>query len=70
MIFVTGSEDLLTPPNLGTSIANDAKTAQLTIIDGLGHFALIEAPDQVAKATRNGLKEIGPSELKRQFHVT
>jgi pimeloyl-ACP methyl ester carboxylesterase len=58
LIFVTGSADRLTPSNLLSTLVEDAKDAQLHRVEGLGHFALIEAPDQVARAIRNGLKEI------------
>lgn len=58
LVFVTGSEDRLTPSNLLASIVENAQNAQLNVIDGLGHFALIEAPDQVANAIRDGLKQI------------
>lgn len=71
LVFVTGSEDRLTPSKLVSTIVENAKDAQLQLIDGLGHFALIEAPDQVAKAIRNGLKEIEQnSEVERHSHVT
>lgn len=71
LIFVTGSEDRLTPSKLLSTIFENAKDAQLHLIEGLGHFALIDAPDQVARAIRNGLKEIDQnSELERQSHVT
>jgi pimeloyl-ACP methyl ester carboxylesterase len=71
LIFVTGSEDQLTPSKLLSTIVENAKDAQLHLIEGLGHFALIEAPDLVARTIRNGLKEIDQSsELERQSHVT
>lgn len=71
LVFVTGSDDRLTPPKLISTIVENATDAQLYLIEGLGHFALIEAPDQVARAIRNGLKEIDKnSELERQSHVT
>lgn len=70
LIFVTGSEDRLTPSNLLSTIVENAKDARLLTIRGLGHFALIEAPDQVAKAIQDGLKEIGQnSELESHTHV-
>ena len=71
LIFVTGSEDRLTPPSLVSTIVDTAKDAQFHVIDGLGHFALIEAPDAVAKAIREGLGEIEQtSQLEGQTHVT
>lgn len=71
LIFVTGSEDRLTPANLLSTIVDNSQHAQFHVIEGLGHFALIEAPDQVARAIRDGLTEIDQnSELERQSHVT
>ena len=71
LIFVTGSADRLTPSKLLAKIVENAKDAQLHLIEGLGHFALIEDPDQVATAIRNGLKEIDQnSEWERQSYVT
>ena len=71
LIFVTGTEDRLTPSNLLSTVVENVKDAQVHLIEGLGHFALIEAPDQVAKAIRSGLKEIDQnSELERYTHVT
>lgn len=59
LVFVTGSEDRLTPPGpIGEMVAN-AKSAHLNVVEGLGHFALIESPDRVADAIRGGLAAVG-----------
>ena len=58
LVFVTGAEDRLTPSSLVESIAEKAKTAHLNVVEGLGHFALIEAPDHVACAVREGLSDV------------
>lgn len=55
LVFVTGSRDRLTPPERVRGIAERADLAVLKDLDGLGHFALIEAPDRVADAIRQGL---------------
>ncbi len=58
LVFVTGSKDKLTPPEAIRSIAESAKSATLKVVDGLGHFALLEAPDRVADAVLQGLAEV------------
>ena len=71
LIFVTGAEDQLTPPNLLSTVVDSAKHAQLHVIADLGHFALIEAPGQVAKAIGRSLKDIAQhSQLESRPHVT
>ena len=55
MIFVTGSEDKLTPPDPIRQLSKEAIQAQLEVLDGLGHFALLEAPARVAQAILHGL---------------
>lgn len=56
-VYVTGSEDKLTPPIQVESIASDNAFAAVSILEGLGHFALLEAPDRVAQAVATGLGE-------------
>lgn len=63
LIFVTGSEDKLTPSERVESITKTAKHAHLSVIDGLGHFALLEAPARVALAIRQGFKALGLAKI-------
>lgn len=71
LIFVTGSEDRLTPADSIREIVAEAKLAHLSVVDGLGHFALIEAPERVAAAVRIGLEAVAPTSLlDRQLHET
>jgi|GEM_PF-693572 len=60
LVFVTGSKDQLTPADPVRKLATAAKNADFNVLDGLGHFALIEAPDSVAAAVQNGLKMVAP----------
>ena len=55
LVFVTGSEDKLTPPDPIRQLSKEAIQAQLEVLDGLGHFALLEAPARVAQAILHGL---------------
>ena len=59
LIMVTGSRDRLTPVAQICDIAARARASHLSELDGLGHFALIEAPDRVADAIRLGLSKTG-----------
>lgn len=56
LVFVTGTDDRLTPPDPIRGLVPGAGRATLAALDGLGHFALLEAPDRVAKAVLRGLK--------------
>ncbi len=66
LVFVTGSEDRVTPPELVRSLARKARSATLKVIDGLGHFALLEAPERVADAVSQGLSEVLPSRREKE----
>lgn len=57
-VFVTGAEDRMTPPDMVCDIARDMPRATLAVPDGLGHFALLEDPDRVAQAIRDGLAQV------------
>jgi 3-oxoadipate enol-lactonase len=46
VLVVVGSEDVLTPPSDARHIAEAAPNARLEIIEGAGHLANIEAPEQ------------------------
>lgn len=61
LVFVTGAEDKLTPPEPIVSLAKKAKSAVLQNLNGLGHFALLEAPDRVASALMKGIEEVATS---------
>lgn len=58
LVFVTGTKDLLTPPGPIRAIAKTAQRAVLETPRGLGHFALLEEPDCVAIAIKQGLKAV------------
>lgn len=71
LVFVTGSEDRLTPADPIRGIVAGAKLAHLSVVDGLGHFALIEAPERVAAEVRIGLEAVAPvPALGGQSHDT
>ena len=55
LIFVTGSEDKLTPADQLSGIVASAKQAHLRVVEGLGHFGLIEAPELTNQAIQDGL---------------
>lgn len=62
LLFVTGSDDQMTPPARIRDIAARATNAHLTELAGLGHFALIEDPRLVAQAVEAGLERITAKE--------
>ncbi len=58
LVFVTGAQDKLTPPDPIRPIAETCRQGGLYVLDGLGHFALLEAPDRVAQAIADGLNAV------------
>ncbi|MEO1745147.1 MAG: alpha/beta hydrolase [Pseudomonadota bacterium] len=58
LLFVTGSQDQLTPAAPLAAIVRDARQASLQVVEGLGHFALTEDPYRVAAAIRRGLADL------------
>jgi len=58
ILFVTGAEDQLTPPDPLIPIAEAARHARREVLSGVGHFALLEAPERVAGCIVNGLKDL------------
>ena len=60
LVFVTGAQDNLTPPDPIRPIAETCRRGGLYVLDGLGHFALLEAPDRVALAVADGLNAVSP----------
>ncbi|WP_425038659.1 alpha/beta fold hydrolase [Primorskyibacter sp. S187A] len=78
LVFVTGAQDRLTPGDQIRQITDTACRAHLSILDGLGHFALLEAPARVAQAIRAGLetapgfndREESPSDTRRHSNIT
>lgn len=61
LVFVTGTQDQLTPPDPLRPIVTRAENATLETLEGLGHFALLEAPDRMAAAILKGLNAVTPS---------
>lgn len=58
LVFVTGACDQLTPPGPVEPFGAKARRAHVRILEGLGHFALLEAPERVAAAIRSGLDAV------------
>jgi len=58
LVFVNGTKDQLTPPDRLRPIMQRATRATLQRPDGLGHFALLEAPKLVANAITDGLNAL------------
>ena len=58
LVFITGAEDRLPPPDPIRNIASQAPRADLRVLAGLGHFALLEAPERVARAISDGLAAV------------
>jgi len=53
VMCLTGSRDTAAPPTQGRSAAAQAPNGQFCVLDGLGHFALLEDPQACANAVRD-----------------
>ncbi|WP_299610352.1 alpha/beta hydrolase [uncultured Tateyamaria sp.] len=58
LIFATGDRDQLTPPDPLRPIVPACQNATFDVLEGLGHFALLEAPDHVALAISRRLEAV------------
>jgi pimeloyl-ACP methyl ester carboxylesterase len=53
-LFVLGERDIMTPPKLALALAKKIAGAEVTILPGVGHIMMEEAPD----ATLDALKRV------------
>lgn len=54
-LLVVGAEDKLTPPKYATYLGDHLEHAEVAIIPGAGHYAMVEEPPAVALAIRTFL---------------
>ena len=54
-LILWGSEDTLTPPDMGEAYAGAIKNSKLIEYDNVGHITMEEVPDQSARAVREFL---------------
>ena len=47
-LLICGSSDRMTPPNRSEFLHEHIEGSQLHIVEGAGHMAMIERPDEVA----------------------
>ena len=57
-LLICGSEDRMMPPNRSEYLRDRIEGAQLHIIEGAGHMAMIEQPDKVANLLSGFLDQI------------
>ena len=57
-LVVCGAEDLVTPPAMSHALAAAIPAANLEIIEGAGHYSILEAPDTIAAAMAQWLSGI------------
>lgn len=51
-LVISGSDDPVSPPAVGRAIAAQIKHAEFNCLDGVGHYASIEAPDALEALLR------------------
>jgi pimeloyl-ACP methyl ester carboxylesterase len=54
---ICGREDLITPPELATEIADGIKRAKLAIIEQCGHLATLDQPEEVSRLLVDWIKD-------------
>lgn len=55
VLVVSGGEDPVSPPATGAAIAARLPTAEQKVLDGIGHYASLEAPDRLDPILREFL---------------
>jgi pimeloyl-ACP methyl ester carboxylesterase len=60
LLAITGERDAMTPPKYALSLADRVPSGSARIIDGAGHFAMVERPDDVADAIAAFAAAIAP----------
>ena len=60
VLFLLGENDAMTPPASGVAFARQFAQSQLTILSGVGHSMMSEAPDAVLDALRSFLADDAP----------
>ena len=58
-LALTGQQDVMTPPKYAQALADRVRGAQVRIIPGAGHLAMIEQPAATNAAIRNFVHEVG-----------
>ncbi|OZC54785.1 alpha/beta hydrolase [Rhodococcus sp. RS1C4] len=57
-VVIAGSEDSITPSDLGREVADSVPGAEFDLLDGVGHLSTLEAPDAVAGVLRRWIAGI------------
>lgn len=59
VLTIAGSDDVATPPEVMALVAGGVQRGRAVVLDGVGHLAPIEAPDEVVRLVREHI--LGPS---------
>lgn len=58
LLAIAGAQDVMTPPKFTTALADRVPGAQARIIEGAGHFAMVENPEETNAALRAFVNQI------------
>jgi 3-oxoadipate enol-lactonase len=61
LLALTGDRDVMTPPKFATALADRVPGAIARILDGAGHLAMVERPDETNAALRAFVDQITTS---------
>ena len=57
-LAITGSEDRMTPPRFGRWLTDHIPGARFVLVEGAGHMAALERPEEVAAAVQDWLGKL------------
>lgn len=58
-LVICGADDLMTPPKYAEYLHQKIKGSQLVLISGAGHMVMLEKPDEVNRAIKVFLEQLG-----------
>lgn len=61
-LVIGGSVDKLVPPALTAELASGLPRAAYAVLDGAGHYLMLEQPEEVARLVTDFLRQLGLSE--------
>jgi len=53
---ICGEDDLITPPELASEIADGIKHAKLTLVEQCGHLSTLDQPEEVSRLLLEWIK--------------
>jgi pimeloyl-ACP methyl ester carboxylesterase len=58
-LVIGGAQDRMIPPQFAKSLADGLPRARLALLEGAGHYAMLERPDEVARLVADFINTLG-----------